>query len=334
MNSKKSDEEMAALCILKSTGIAILEAALIAKEALDAVKGKTQRARKCIEAGVAELQRRELTVTFENAVKAALDARKHRRKRTISDFKYYTNRFMKRCEGLRLKKVRTISTQECEEYIAEAFTTTRQQHKARIVLSGVFSTAVKRGWCEQNPAANIATPQIIESPIPILTQEEIRRLLIHAREYEGGKCLAAVGMMLYAGIRPNEVARLHWHNVDLNQKAIFIMPRHSKTGGARKVTIHRPLLRILSDCEGTADSPICPSRWLYHWRELRKAAGWTKEHPWVQDALRHTYASYHLQRFKNYEELQCEIGHRDSHLLRTRYVDMRGVGDTQAFWEE
>ena len=53
---------------------------------------------------------------------------------------------------------------------------------------------------------------------------------------------------------------------------------------------------------------------------------------WPQDALRHTYASYHLSHFRSYAELQVEIGHRDATLLRTRYVDQRGVRSSAQFW--
>ena len=78
---------------------------------------------------------------------------------------------------------------------------------------------------------------------------------------------------------------------------------------------------------------ICPANWLHHWRELRRAAGWdSPARRWPQDALRHTFASYHLSHFRSYAELQLEIGHRDATLLRTRYVDQRGVRNAQRFW--
>ena len=140
-------------------------------------------------------------------------------------------------------------------------------------------------------------------------------------------------MMLYAGIRPHEVARLTWAQVDLRERAIYILPQHSKTGGARRVTIHRPLLQILRTHRRADGEKICPANWLHHWRELRLAAGWNAPaHPWPQDALRHTFASYHLCHFRSYAELQLEIGHRDASLLRTRYVDQRGVVNARVFW--
>ncbi len=322
----------AALEVLASTGIDVLEAAILAKEVLSAGQGRVKRARRCLAAGAEALRQQEKTVSFERAVAAALEARKDRRTRTVYDFRYFTRRFMLRCKGLARRRVRSITPQECAEYIETAFDTPRQRQKARLILSGVFSTAMKRGWCDANPVSKVEAPRVVEQPVPILSPQEIAQLTTTAEAYQGGSCAAAVGMMLYAGIRPHEVARLTWAQVDLQTRAIYILPRHSKTGGARRVTIHRPLQRILRVHKRAENEMICPRNWLHHWRELRRAAGWGGGRKWPQDALRHTFASYHLSHFRSYAELQLEIGHRDATLLRTRYVDQRGVNAPARFW--
>ena len=326
-------KEHAAIAILQSTGVDILEAALLAREALDAGRGRIRRAKRCIITGAEALQQHERTVTFEKAVAAALESRKNRRVRTVYDFRYFTRRFMKRCKGLATRRVRSITPQECAGYIEQAFETPRQRQKARLILSGIFGTAVKRGWCDANPVARVEAPRVVEKQVPILSPQEITNLQQTAAAYCGGRCTAAVGMMLYAGIRPHEVARLTWEQVDLRERAIYIMPRHSKTGGARRVTIHKPLLRVLIKHKQAGSEKICPANWLYHWREMRRAAGWdSPAHRWPQDALRHTFASYHLSHFRSFAELQLEIGHRDATLLRTRYLDLRGVHAPARFW--
>ena len=334
MKTSNTEIDRAALEVLRSTGINILEAAILAKEALGAGHGRIRRARKCLAAGAEVLKQQERTVTFEKAVEEALEVRKDRRVRTVYDFRYFTRRFMKRCKGLAARRVRSITPQECAGYIEQAFDTPRQRQKARLILSGVFGTAVKRGWCDANPVARVEAPRVVEKPIPILSPQEIEQITTTAESYRTGSCAAAVGMMLYAGIRPHEVARLSWAQVDLRARAIYILPRHSKTGGARRVTIHKPLLRILRAHKRLDHEKICPPNWLHHWRELRRAAGWgSPARRWPQDALRHTFASYHLSYFRSYAELQLEIGHRDATLLRTRYVDQRPVVNAGAFWE-
>ncbi len=334
MRIELTENDFAALTLLKSTGVPSLAAAQLACTALKIGRGKVKRALKCLTAGDEALRQQERTVSFEKAVEAALEARKDRRTRTVYDFRYFTRRFMKRCKGLAKRRVRAMTPQECAGYIEQAFDTPRQRQKARLILSGVFGTAVKRGWCDANPVARMEAPRVVEQQVPILSPQEISDLQQAAATYRDGSCAAAVGMMLYAGIRPHEVARLTWEQVDLRERAIYILPRHSKTGGARRVTIHKPLLRILRAHKRADGERICPANWLHRWRDLRRAAGWdSPAHRWPQDALRHTFASYHLSHFRSFAELQLEIGHRDATLLRTRYVDQRGVRNARAFWE-
>ncbi len=333
MRIELTENDFAALTLLKSTGVPSLEAAQLACAAIKAGRGKIKRAMKCIAAGADTLKLQERTVPFEKAVEAALEARKDRRTRTVYDFRYFTRRFMKRCPGLAKRRVRSITPQECAAFIEQAFNTPRQRQKARLILSGVFGTAVKRGWCDANPVARVEAPRVVEQQVPILTPQEIGEITTTAETYQDGSCAAAVGMMLYAGIRPHEVARLTWAQVDLREQAIYILPRHSKTGGARRVTIHKPLMRILRAHKRANGERICPANWLYHWRELRRAAGWdSPARRWPQDALRHTFASYHLSYFRSVADLQLEIGHRDATRLRTRSVDQRGVKFPSCFW--
>ena len=137
----QTSEETAALALLKSTKLPLLEAAQVACAAARAGRGKMKRVLRCIAAGEEELKRQERTVRFDRAVEAALEARKHRRARTLCDFRYVTRRFMKRCPELARRRVRSITAEECAAYIDAAFETPRQRQKARLTLSGVFSTA-------------------------------------------------------------------------------------------------------------------------------------------------------------------------------------------------
>ena len=316
-----NNQELAALEVLRQTGVAILDAALVAKTAIEAGRGRVRRAMKCISAGVEMLKSYEKTVTFERAVEEALEARKDRRRRTVYDFRYITKRFMKRCKGLAKRRMRSITSQECAEYLQEAFNTPTQRNKARLILSGVFSTAVKRGWCAENPVLKVEPERIVEKRIEPLNREEIERLMKTAEGYHDGSCLAATAIMLYAGVRPSETERLRWEDVRLDDGVICISPQHSKTGGARCVTIHPPLAKILSRVQRADHERICPPNWRKRWTELHKAAGFTT---WQPDVLRHTFATQHLATFRSYTELQLEMGHRSAELLRTRYVAMEG----------
>lgn len=336
MMKRNRDEERAALEVLRQTGINILDAALIAREALECGRGRPKRARKCIELGCLALRQNEKTVTFRKAIEAAIQERASRRPRSINDFRYLSKRLITRCSDLLQRRVRSITPQECTDYIRKAFDTPRQRNKARLTMSAIFSTSIKYGWCGDNPIRFVPAERLIERKISILSKEEIKRLLAAAESYEGGICLAAVGIMLYAGVRPHELERLPWSQIHLEAGIIHIYPQHSKTGGARSVTIHPPLAAILQKIDrlGIKKSvKVCPPAWRKHWAELHRIAGWVGEKKWVEDSLRHTYASQHLAAFRSYTELQLEMGHRSSELLRTRYIAQEGLNPHDNFWE-
>ena len=119
-------------------------------------------------------------------------------------------------------------------------------------------------------------------------------------------------LMLYCGIRPTEVSRVDSErDIDWENQRVVVRPSTSKTGGGRVVPLRK------ADTITVRTIPHC---WKERWHALRHAAGWHREHVWQPDACRHTFATYHAAHFRNFAELQMEMGHRDSTLLRTRYV--------------
>ena len=321
------DREMAALEVLRSTGIDVLEAALVAKEALECGRGRVKRARECVRLGAEEMRKRERTVTFAKAVETALEDRKRKglRARSIVDFRYLCKRMMKMNPGLAERRMRSVTSEDCRRYLETAFGGSAAQYKkARAILSGVFSSAIKHDWCDSNPVARVEVPDVVEKPIEPLTIEEVERLEAAAQLQEHREMQLSLHLMLYCGIRPTEVSRIDpERDIDWQNQRVVVRPTTSKTGGGRVVPIRRAEKVTVR---------IIPRRWVHRWRALRRAAGWGKEtaHPWRQDVCRHTFATYHAACFRNFAALQMEMGHRDSNLLRTRYVYAGNSTETSA----
>ena len=333
-SNRITTQEKAMVVLLRSLGLQATDIVHFVQEGLKRGHGKLSCAERCLELGEAEIQRNRRTVSFARAVQAAVAERKERRTRTQRDFRYLTRKFITSCPGLARRRIRSIYSEECAEWIRKAFTTPSQCKKGRAALSAVFSTAQRMGWCTKNPVCRIPIPHVQEKSIRILTMEEIKHLLATAEQYGDGKCLAAVGIMLYAGVRPHEVARLTWEEVHEEAGVICIPPQHSKTGGGRQVTLHPALGKILQKVREKTmprkEEKICPGNWRKHWTELHRAAGWIGKRQegsaavthWQPDVLRHTFATHHLSVYRNYRELQVEMGHRDTTLLRTRYLSL------------
>ena len=322
-----NSKEVAALEVLKSTGIDVLEAALVAKEALECGRGRVKRARECVRLGAEQMRLRERTVTFAKAVETALEDRRRKglRARSIVDFRYLCKRMMKMNPGLADRRMRSITSEDCRRCLETAFRGSAAQYrKARAIMSGVFSSAIRHEWCDANPVSRVEVPDVVEKPIEPLSIEEVERLETTAKQPEHREMQLSLHLMLYCGIRPTEVSRIDpERDIDWQNQRVVVRPTTSKTGGGRVVPLRKA---------GAITVRTIPRRWLHRWRALRKAAGWSKEtaHPWRQDVCRHTFATYHAAHFRNFAALQMEMGHRDSSLLRTRYVYAGKTNETTA----
>lgn len=340
-HGKNQKEYLAAEMLLKGSGLNMLDAASLAVELLSLCGGSRsmRRARKAIFLGAEELRKGERTVSFSAAVEEMLKAKRNLRPTTLRDIRYFTGALMRRCPELKGFPVRKLTPEHCAHFLEAAFTSHRQRYKGRAVMSGVLSFSLRRGWCGENPVARVDSPSFRERTIAILAPEEIGSLRTVVEAPEFRDCAPAVWVMLYAGIRPGEVVRLHWRDVDLEERVISVRSRTSKTGGIRHVTIHAVLWRLLAGYgAGGPVELLCPPNWPVRWRLLRKKAGWGLHNrfgEWSADALRHTYASYHAKWFRDFSLLQLEMGHRSSSLLRERYLNMEGVSRDRArlFWE-
>lgn len=335
-------ECLAAETLLKGYRVNMAQAVSLALDLLDQCGGSrcsARRARRAIFLGAEELRRVERTVTFAVAVEETLKVKEGRRPTTLRDIRYFTGTLMRRCPELKNFPVRRLTPEYCSRMLEKAFSSPRQRYKARAVMSGVLSVSLRRGWCGENPVFRVDSPSFLERPAVALDLEEVRSLRSTAETPEFLDCAPAVWVMMYAGIRPGEVERLFWHDVDLEEGVISVRAPASKTGGVRHVAIQPVLRLLLAEYEGhRAGGPLCPPNWPLRWRLLRKSAGWSPSGrfgAWRPDVLRHTYASYHAKWFRDFSLLQLEMGHRSSALLRARYLNMEGITRDKArqFWE-
>ncbi len=265
-------------------------------------------------------------IPFDHAVLESVKARSYRRPSTKADLQSFTNRML-RYRNMANKPLHEITVQECREMLENIFGhSVHSFRKAKAILHSVFNYGQKQGWCTLNPAKGIIVPPVVEERIEILSTKQINALL-KACEAEGLSCMVpAIYLMLWCGIRPGEVRRLRWNDVDHKEKVVYIEAKHSKTGGARAIPLRGEACKIFN-FKGKDSEHIAPRNWIRLWQRVRCRAGLTT---WQPDVLRHTFASLHLKYFHNLPQLQEEMGHRDCNLLRTRYLNLRNVSSITA----
>lgn len=332
------EEEIAAITLLKNSGVNLLTAAQIAhavivrlrRNSLITNDDKTFEKRDnlithceyIIEAGIQTLALRERTVSLEEAGWASVEARSDCRPTTRRDLRYYLRRMLK-VEGAAGLPLRAMSPRQCRELLQTAFGNCKSMYiKGRAMLHSIFAYGIRQEWCDTNPVARIEVPKVYEAPKEPLPLADVKRLQQVTEQPEFSDMKLSLNLMLYSGIRPAEVCRLRAEDFCKQEKVVIIRPQKSKTGGGRVVPLRG--IRLLREQEW-----VIPANWQRKWRELRRAAGFTH---WVPDVCRHTFASYHAAYFRNLPELQLEMGHRDSSLLRTRYMSPIRRKEARKYW--
>ena len=323
-------EYISAKKILSKTGISVLDAARIAKNILDAKPNNLaltdlQFCAKVIEVGLRHMRTKEMPLADGFAL--YLKSKQHLRPDSVRDIRCIGNRLLRTNPELGKRNFSELSVSECEEWLNAAFHTNPQFNKARAMLHGLFEFALRREWCDKNPIKRIERKKVVEKEIQPLKLTETKRLIKNAQRESPVYAIVAA-LLVYTGIRPREVRRLTWRDIDTEEKTITVRSQCSKTGGVRQVEIPPVLNRLLITHKSQNTSHICPTDWQRRWRKIRDNSGFRGR--WVQDVLRHTYASFHAKNYADLPRLQLNMGHRDLSLLRSRYVNMRGISNTDA----
>ena len=343
MTTEQYEKDAAALTLLKSTGMDVLEAAQVACAVVARLRQKgylsdcvgaypaetlggghvVTLCMEVINAGVETLAAREQTVSLAEAGWASVEARRELRPTSIRDLRYFLRKILK-VDGVGELPLRAITSKQCREMLRVAFGHSKSMYvKGRSLLHSVFAYGIRQEWCDANPVARIEVPKVKESAKEPLSVEAVRRLEAVVQQEQFRDMRLSLHLLLYCGVRPTEVSRLRADDFCWKEGVVIIRPQKSKTGGGRVVTMRG--IKQIPPVER-----VIPQHWQQRWRDLRRAAGFAE---WVPDVCRHTFASYHAAYFRNLPELQLEMGHRDVNLLRSRYMSPALRHDASKFWK-
>ena len=247
--------------VLGGAGISVLDSARYIRNILDAkpAGGKLTDAQfilKVIEVGLRHIRTNEMSLADGFAL--YLKSKQHLRPDSIRDIRCIGNRLLRTKPELGKRNFSELSVAECEEWLNAAFHTNPQFNKARTMLHGLFEFALRREWCDKNPIKRIERKKVIEREILPLKLAETRRL-IKTAQLESPSCGVVAALLVYTGIRPREVRRLTWRDIDTEERTITVRSQCSKTGGVRQVEIPPVLNRFLITHKSENTSHICPT---------------------------------------------------------------------------
>jgi len=212
---------------------------------------------------------------------------------------------------------------------------------ARKRLRALFAMGVRRQLIGRNPLDDLPRPPVVvEGEVEILTLAEAQRLWAVCREV-APRLLPGLGLGLWGGLRQAEVERLVWHDVRRRTGMVHVSGAKAKTRQRRLVSVELPL-ELALECRAGAVGPVWSAPGLREeWERVRRAAGWAVRvgrqgeagagRPWPHNALRHSFASYHLAYFKDAARTALEAGHSQAVLFR-HYRELVTQEDAEAWW--
>lgn len=193
----------------------------------------------------------------------------------------------------------------------------RTRYNIRLRLSGLFTFAKRKGWIAQNPC-ELVTVKVRRTDVVILNLAESEMLLRCAEASKHQDVLVPyVAIGLFAGLRPFEIQRLDWRDVDFETNYILVRAETSKKRESRYVEMNATLCRWLRPHTKHTGSLIGEN-----FRKQRdamvKAAGYNSQRPWPQDVMRHTAASNLLAIIQNRALVAEQLG-TSIEILRRHY---------------
>jgi integrase len=272
---------------------------------------------------VAHLRASERSVTAAALVEELVAAKQKdgASKRHLDDLRSRLNIF---AEAFDERMVATITTKEIDDWLRglKVSAVTRNHYRRLIVLA--FNFAIAGGYATDNPAAKTAKATPVDKPPGILTVQQTARLLDAASL----AVLPYITIGAFAGLRRAEIERLDWSNVHFDDNLIEVTAAKSKTARRRFVKI-QPNLREWLLPVRKHSGKVTSEEFRKQFDQARTSAGITD---WPDNALRHSFASYHLAHFNNSAALALEMGHTDSGMIFSNYRQLVRPKDAERYW--
>jgi integrase len=123
--------------------------------------------------------------------------------------------------------------------------------------------------------------------------------------------------------------RLDWSEIDFESGLIQVRAEKSKTAQRRFVNMQPNLREWLLPLRKHKGSVAPQENFRQLFEHTREAAGITE---WPENALRHSFASYHLAHFKNAASTALELGHHDSRITFAHYRELVKPKEAERYW--
>jgi len=229
---------------------------------------------------------------------------------TVADYRQKLTRFS---QEFGKRYIHSITPTEIEGWLdsVKARGTTRQDYRRHL---GIFwRYAIARKYTRENAASAVTKIKVVRKPPTILSSQEVRSLLFAAKEHNLGRMLPYFAIGCFCGLRPWELRRTAWSDVNISNKEIYVTPEACKTAQDRFVTMPDCLIAWLNVFpDSTRKGAIYYARMDFN--AIRRKAG--LHDTWDRDIMRHSAASHLYGMTQNAALTTAQMGHGLSVFLK------------------
>jgi integrase len=149
---------------------------------------------------------------------------------------------------LHVRAVETVSRQEIVSLV-DAIAAGQGEvaaDRVRVALSGFYSWAIDRGFCDANPTINISPRAKNGARNRVLLESELVEIWQACRDDDHGRI---VRLLILTGQRRTEFGDLAWPEIDLERRQIEFPPERTKNGRPHLVPLSDKALAIITATE-------------------------------------------------------------------------------------
>lgn len=265
-------------------------------------------------------------ITVAEAVQLTIRAKlaEECRPRYIESLEKYLRSFAANREGVFLDD---IGVEDIESWFAEKAghaPSTRKANMGR--LAAMFAACKQRDYIYTNPFDRLSRPKVSTKAPVLLPLNQVWRML-HWTAIHEPALVPYIVIATFVGIRPEEIERLDWSEIDLQRGRIRVTEAVAKDRRARFIELEPVAIAWLKRCESRAGL-VAPKSLRRRKRRVRDRAMITKL---GQDTLRKTSASYQLALLQDSGKVVYRLGN-SVRILDKHYRNIVSPEECAEFW--
>jgi len=186
-----------------------------------------------------------------------------------------------------------------------------------VLLNRIFNIAEQWGvYSGQNPCKKVKKPKLNNQVTEYLNSDELSRLLEVLKTWENKIQASIVLFSLYTGIRPKELFKLEWRDIDYEKRTFTL--RDPKGVLDQVLPLSPKALNVLNNVPREYETPFIfysvngkQRKTIRHgWKQIKKLAGIHQSFRYYD--LRHNFASYLVSSGESLYTVQKLLCHKDS----------------------